>query len=724
MTNRRTPDRSSLTRTRGGTTADTGLEAVLDATRQLIWITTPAEAAAIVSGLITVLGGQIVPAANADSSDALPVDVSFGQDAPHVPVAPPLSLARLLLERHLPSVMVDAHRALALADKLNRLAADVSGQAVRSQQGVMTGEPTVIGHMFEQTQPSAQNLVAAEDLVHTVLSIAPFGMALVTLDGAFRLVNRSLCELLGYGEAWFLGRRLTDIIHPDDLDESLLERDQLLARPPDPGVGRTRLVRADGTALWVRRMAVPLPEAEGKPSLLLVQVQDITAEREADEALTYQAFHDSLTGLPNRARILASIELDLQAAKRLGTSVGVLCVKVDNFKVINDSLGHSAGDKVLKVVGQRIVGAVRREDYVGRLGGRDFVIVVRDVRHGMEVGRCAQRVSGSIAADIQVEGHRIVPSASIGIAISTPISTPESLLRDASSALLPASSIPHTPWQFFDPAMHTRAIARLTVEAELRDGITAGNFVVHYQPIVTLADARVVGHEALVRWAHPTRGLLSPADFLDVAEDTGLITAIGAQVFDQVCATIASRDDLPGPVSVNVSAVQLADPGWLKSVRDTLSRHGINPATIVIEVTETAVLNLVDAAQIALAFLRRLGVGIHVDDFGTGYSSICLLRDLPVTGVKLDLVFVHDLTAEPSQANALTQGLSGLIKGMHLTGIAEGVETRMQADILASQGWECAQGRFFGMPAPMLVTRVPARAKVSADQEGRSPTVP
>lgn len=682
----RAPDRASE-RVDRAATADAGLEAVLEATRQLLRITTPADAAQVARNLITVLGGQTVPADQACSSDELPVDVSFGQDVPLVPSAPPLSLARLLLERHLPSFMLDAQRALALGDKLNRLGSHVSRQA-------------------GQTQPSAQSVVAAEDLVRTVLRIAPVGIALVTLDGVFRLVNRSLCELLGHGEAWFLGHRLRDIIHPDDLEEALLERDRVLAGSPDPGIGRTRLVRADGTAVWVRRVGVPLPEVEGKPSLLLVQVQDITAERDADEALTYQASHDSLTGLPNRARILASIELDLQAARSSGTSVGVLFVNLHNLKVINDSLGHPAGDTVLKVVGQRIVGAVRPGDHVGRLSGKDFVVVVQDIQHGLKVERCAERVSGSIAADLQVEGQRIVPSVSIGIATSTPTSTPEGLLRDASSALFRAkSTTARALWQFFDPAMNSHAVDRLTVECQLRDAITARDFVVHYQPIVNLADSRVVGHEALVRWAHPTRGLLSPADFLDVAEDTGLITAIGAQVLDQVCATLAKSTDLPGPISVNVSAVQLADPGWRRSVRDTFTRHGVDPARIVIEVTETAVLNLVHTAQIALASLRRLGVGLHVDDFGTGYSSICLLRDLPVTGVKLDLVFVHDLTAEPSQANALTQGLSGLVKGMHLTGIAEGVETRMQADILAAQGWECGQGSYFGKPTGIPVTR-------------------
>mgnify|MGYP001791350281 FL=1 len=258
-------------------------------------------------------------------------------------------------------------------------------------------------------------------------------------------------------------------------------------------------------------------------------------------------------------------------------------------------------------------------------------------------------------------------------------------------------------WRFFDDAMHAQAVARLTVEDQLRDAITAGQFVVYYQPIVALADFHVVGHEALVRWAHPTRGLLGPGEFLDVAEDSGLIRAIGAQVLDRACAMLAARLDLPGPVSVNVSPVQLSSTDWLRTVTDTLAAHRVDPARLVVEITETAALSMTDSALHALESLRALGVGIHLDDFGTGYSSISVLRDLPVTGVKLDLRFVHDLTTGKSQANALAHGLSGLVNGMHLTGIAEGIETQMQAHKLRAQGWECGQGYYFGRPAAMPV---------------------
>ena len=563
---------------------------------------------------------------------------------------------------------------------------------------------TANAQLNRQAAESARSLVAAEDLVRTVMASAPIGIALADLDGSFRVVNRSLCDLLGYDEAYFLAHRLPDFVHPDDAEEALQARARVIAGASNMGAGKLRLVRADGATVWVRRVTVLLPGGDGQANLLMVQVEDITAEHEAQEALTYQAFHDPLTGLHNRAWILDILAVDLRAAKRLGHLVVALFVDLDNFKVVNDSLGHAAGDEVLATVADRIVAGLRPGDRVGRFGGDEFVIVLQDVQDVLEVERCAERVSASIATDLQVRGHRIVPTASIGIATSASTSTPESLLRDADSALSRAKANGRASWHFFDDAMHAQALARLTVEDELREAITAGEFVVYFQPIVALADAHVVGHEALVRWAHPTRGLLSPADFLNVAEDSGLITAIGAQVLDQACALLATRPDLPGPISVNVSAVQLAAPDWLTSVRDTLTAHRVDPARIVIEVTETSVLSLVDSARVALASLRGLGVGIHLDDFGTGYSSISVLRDLPVTGVKLDLRFVHDLTEGDSQANALAQGLCGLVEGMHLIGIAEGIETRMQADILRAQGWECGQGYYFGKPAATPMT--------------------
>jgi diguanylate cyclase (GGDEF)-like protein len=383
----------------------------------------------------------------------------------------------------------------------------------------------------------------------------------------------------------------------------------------------------------------------------------------------------------------------------------VLFIDLDNFKLVNDGLGHVAGDEVLATIAHRIADILRPTDRVGRFGGDEFVVVVPDVGDAHDVEMVAERISTAIATDLQVEGHRIVPSASIGIAVSTVDSTSASLLRDTDSALFRAKAAGRARWHFFDEEMHAQAVARLTTEDELRHAIAAHEFVMHYQPIVSLDTGAVVGHEALIRWDHPGRGLLSPAEFLSVAEDSGLIVEIGHQALSQVCEMLAARPDIIGPISVNKSPVQLARPGWRSLFLDTITRHGVDPHRIVIEVTETAVLSVIDVARDDLQILRDLGVGIHVDDFGTGYSSISLLRDLPVTGLKLDGSFTGHLTdPDDTTALVLSAGIAGLAEGLHLTSIAEGIETLEQARILRAQGWSHGQGYLFSRPKPRIDT--------------------
>jgi len=304
---------------------------------------------------------------------------------------------------------------------------------------------------------NVRTLTAAEDLVHTMMVSAPIGIALADLDGRCQVVNNALCEMLGHDETWFLAHRLQDVVHPDDADAAAREHAGVLAGTGDSGVAKMRLIRADGTTVWVRRVAVLLRDEEGRASKLMIQAEDISAEHEVHETLAYRAFHDPLTGLHNRAWVLDILEVDLRAAMRLGHSVAALFLDLDHFKVVNDSLGHAAGDQVLTAVGERIAAALRPGDRVGRFGGDEFVIVIQDVHDDRDVVHCAERVSASIAADLQVQGHRVVPTASIGIAVSTSISTPDSLLRDADSALFRAKAAGRARWHVFDGKMHALA---------------------------------------------------------------------------------------------------------------------------------------------------------------------------------------------------------------------------------------------------------------------------
>jgi diguanylate cyclase (GGDEF)-like protein/PAS domain S-box-containing protein len=570
-------------------------------------------------------------------------------------------------------------------------------RAVRDVNGAVVGR---LGSWRDVEVEARASDAAAESaaVLDTAMRSAAIGMALTDIHGAFTFVNPALTRILLHDEAWFLSHGVDDLVTTDDLELITGVRDRLLSLENDTYEGQLRIVRGDGQAIWARIAAVLLGHPAEPQHRVLIQLADVTAERAAQEQLSYQAFHDALTGLRNRAWILDMLEVDLRTARRSSTGVGVFFIDLDNFKLVNDSLGHAAGDEVLATVADRIASVLRPIDRIGRFGGDEFVVVVPDVQGGPDVERVAERLSDAIATELVVQGHRIVPTASMGIAVSTSTSTPESLLRDTDSALFRAKDAGRARWQIFDQEMHSHAVARLTLEDELRRAIAEHEFVLHYQPIVGLDDYRVVGHEALVRWQHPRRGLLSPAEFLDVAEDSGLVVEMGRQTFAAVCELLAARPDLPGPVNVNFSAVELSARDWLAHVVDCMERHRIGADRVVVEVTETAVLSLLDGTHSDLVELRRLGVGIHVDDFGTGFSSISLLRDLPVTGLKLDASFVRHLTEGESAANALAAGVAGLAKGLHLVGVAEGVETLEQARTLRAQGWAQAQGYLFGRP--------------------------
>ncbi len=521
--------------------------------------------------------------------------------------------------------------------------------------------------------------------------------------GLFTWVSPAVTEALGWHPADLVGTSPVDLIHLDDR-AAVEARRQAFHTGEVVAPHSIRFRTSAGQHRWMSARTRPLFDELGAMVGAVVALRDVTSEREAQDELAFRAFHDPLTGLKNRAWVLDMLDADLRAAERRGSQLGVMFIDLDNFKVVNDSLGHIAGDDVLATIAQRVSAVLRPDDRLGRFGGDEFVVVVPDVGEVHELEVIAERLSSAIAVELMVDQHRIVPTASIGIAVSTPASTSESLLRDTDSALFRAKGAGRARWHFFDEEMHAQAVSRLTIEDELRRAIDEHQFVVHYQPIVRLSDAAVVGHEALVRWNHPSRGLLYPVDFLPVAEDSGLIVDIGHQVLHQVCELIAADPGLPGPISVNKSPLQIARPGWRDLFVEVIESHGVDPSSIVIELTETAVLNVLELTRDDLLHVRDLGIGIHMDDFGTGFSSISLLRDLPVTGIKLDRSFTSLLTVEDSPTNVLAAGLAGLADGLHLQSIAEGVETAEQAAILLAQGWTHGQGWLYGRPQP-----VPAR---------------
>jgi diguanylate cyclase (GGDEF)-like protein len=429
-----------------------------------------------------------------------------------------------------------------------------------------------------------------------------------------------------------------------------------------------------------------------------------TARHGAETRLAHQALHDPLTGLPNRALFLDRVELARDRSKRNQYAFALLFLDLDRFKVINDSLGHQAGDELLIEVARRLSACARSGDTVARFGGDEFAVLCDQLASEADVLAVAERITGALRQPVTILGESVVVTASIGVAIGDAHSTAGGMLRDADAAMYRAKEAGRDRVEVFDDLMRARAIRRLTTEQDLRAAISRGELLMHYQPTVELRSRKLVGHEALLRWAHPARGLLGPDQFLDVAEESGLITRIGEFVIDRVLADMSDAAGHPslrcGKVAVNVSLRQLADVDLAALVANALETYGIDAGRLCLEVTEHALARDPDRTAAALADLTALGVDIAVDDFGTGYSSLTHLRRFHVDVLKIDRSFVEGLGSDADDT-AIVRAVIGLGHALGLLVVAEGVEREDQVDALLAAGCDHAQGRYFGAPAPL-----------------------
>jgi diguanylate cyclase (GGDEF)-like protein len=450
----------------------------------------------------------------------------------------------------------------------------------------------------------------------------------------------------------------------------------------------------------------PVHGDEGICTHLIVTGRDETEQRATEEQLFYQSRHDTLTGLANRSLLAERLRDALTHAARANSATAVLLLDIDNFKVVNDSLGHDAGDRLFVAVARRVERVLRFGDTLARFGGDELAIVCSDIATLDEARALADRVAKVFLEPYTLQGSEVFISASIGIAISEGRDdTPERLLRDADAALFTAKALGRNRVETFDETMRARAVERLETERALRHALMRGELRVHYQPLVRFDYSEVMGFEALLRWEHPERGMLLPADFLPIAEETGLIVPIGAWVLHEVCrqasrwAADAPPDSMPLGVSVNLSARQLAHPDLVGTVAEAIATSGLPPELLVLEITESVLMTDRDLAVTILHALRSLGVRLSVDDFGTGHSSLGYLKTLPVDSLKIDRSFIDGLGDNPDDS-AIVAAVVRLGHALGLTVTAEGIETPLQLAELRSLGCDLGQGFYFARPQP------------------------
>jgi diguanylate cyclase (GGDEF)-like protein/PAS domain S-box-containing protein len=529
---------------------------------------------------------------------------------------------------------------------------------------------------------------------------SPIGIAILDEVGHYQDVNRAFASILGLEPAQVVSRNFAEFTHPEDLprDIEMLSR---LARKEFPYyVLQKRYLTSTGEIAWVRITVTRIEDAVLTPShSFIAQIEDITEVRNAREELEQRAFYDALTGLANRALLMERLTAGLASHASREVTVALVFLDVDDFKMVNDSLGHEAGDHLLEVLGRRIQGAVRRGDTVARIGGDEFVVLLEGIHGIEEAAALATVITHSAQSPITLSGHEVVPTLSAGVAIGNPGATAEDLLRDADTAMYSAKQSGHAKLKIYDAKLREFAITKLEIEEDLRKALREGELRVAYQPVVDLATREVMGYEALVRWSHPLRGELLPEEFIAIAEQANLVVPIGSLVAHEACEFLARHPSFTGKVFVNASPKQLGTASLARTLETAVSESDVAPERVCVEVAESGMIRTSQAADSDLDSVHELGHPIILDDFGAGSGALATILDKPVSGIKLSDHFTRRL-GDGATGDKMSRGIALLANDLGLMAGITGLETEEQRAIALNHGWKIGQGYLFGHPVP------------------------